>query len=186
MNDVHLAIAPDAEWMEIDDAVLVLHDQRIHLLTGSSAEIWHSVGASTSSTELAQAISERHAASAHVFDDVVGFVADLTARGLLVEVEAPLGNDYRVPAHVAWTAEDDGSVAIADLRSSGRHSLSATGALIWTMTAQGAPREAVHKTVLDAFPDAPEGYAEQVDDLLDSLVDQGLLELRRSKPLPSG
>jgi hypothetical protein len=182
VNDTYLSIAPGVEWHEIDGSVLVLHDELLHELTGSSAEIWQAVDGSTTASDLASSLSRRHPESPGVFDDVTDFVTDLTERGLLAQHADPVGNGYRVPEHVAWVSEDDGSVALADVRTGRRHSLSPTGGIVWTMTVAGSPREVIEPAILEAFPDAPDSYAADMGQLLDSLVVAGLLERRPESP----
>lgn len=97
--------------------------------------------------------------------------------------DQPVGNGYRVPPHIAWASEDDGSVALADMRTGQRHSLNPSGGTIWTMTVAGTLGEAIESAIREAFPDAPNNCAEYIQRLLDSLVDAGLLEHRlESRP----
>jgi len=170
-------VAPGVEWREIDGSVLILHEELIHLLTGSSAEIWLAIDGSSTARELAAMLSRRHQGSAGVSDDVADFIADLTLRGLLVQLESAAGG-YRVPSHVAWVVDDDGSVVIADLRSGSRRTLSSTATAAWAGVAVGKPRRALLQSILETFPDAPADYAGEVDALIDSLVAEGLLERR--------
>src|SRR4051794_31880350 len=94
------------------------------------------------------------------------------------EQDQPVGNGYRVPPHIAWASEDDGSVALADMLSGQRHSLSPSGGAIWTMAVAGTPREAIESAIREAFPDAPDSYSEDIHRMLDSLVEAGVLERR--------
>lgn len=179
MSDPYLAIGPGVEWQTVDDSVLVLHDDLLHHLSGSSAEIWRAVDGSRSAGDIAALLSARHPESAEVVEDVRRFVDELTLRGLLVHLERPSGTRCRVPEHVAWVAEDDGSVALADLRTGRRHSLTPTGGLIWTLALSGLDRDLMEEEILERFPDAPPGHAKEIDRVLDSLVAEGLLEPRR-------
>lgn len=179
MSDPYLAIGPGVEWQTVEDSVLVLHDDLLHNLTGSSAEIWRAIDGSMRASDIAALLSARHPESTQVSEDVGQFVGELARRGLLVHLERPTGTRCRVPEHVAWVPEDDGSVALADLRTGQRHSLTPTGGLIWTLALSGLDRDLMEEEIFERFPDAPPGHAQEIDRVLDSLVAEGLLEPRR-------
>ena len=90
----------------------------------------------------------------------------------------PVENDYRVPDHIAWVAEPDGSVVLADLRTGRRHSLAPTGGMIWDMSVMGSAPDAIEAVIREAFRDVPEDVRQLIDNLLESLVESGLLERR--------
>lgn len=177
MSERYLVVAPGVDWHEVDGSVLVLHGGLIHLLTDSSAEIWQAVDGSSTTSDLAAMLSRRHPESTQAVEDVARIVSDLTDRGLLIRLDHPTGSGYRVPAHVAWVA-DDHSVIVADLRSGVRRALTPSASAAWAGVAEGESRSTLLASILELFPDAPTDYASDVDALLDSLVEEGLLARR--------
>jgi hypothetical protein len=178
---MHLAVGPDAEWLQVDDAVLVLHEGRLELLRGTSAEAWLSLDGYRTAEAVATLLSGRHHGRPEVTREVTRSLEDWVARGLVIETVEPRGNGILVPGHVGWTAEDDGTVILLDVRSGARRCLSLTGSMIWRTVVGGASPAELEAHLLEAFPDAPEDYRREVELLLDSLVDAGLL--LRSRPL---
>jgi hypothetical protein len=172
----YLAISPDADWIRIDDAVLAFVDDTIHLLSGSAAEVWAAVDGTGGSSDVVAALAARHRGADDLASDVTVFVDDLVQRRLLVRRDEPTGAWARVPSHVAWTT-DQGLVALADLRTGGRRTLSATASRIWDLTVGGASREALLERLAVEFTDLPATFPHDVDQLLRTLVEEGLLEL---------
>jgi hypothetical protein len=86
------------------------------------------------------------------------------------------GAGLRVPPHVAWTVDEDGSVAIADMRSGARRSMTGAASMIWQATAEGASAPELAEQLLREYAELPTDWPTEVDDFLVSLVSEGLLE----------
>jgi hypothetical protein len=171
----YLAISPDADWIRMDDAVLAFVDDTIHLLSGTAAEVWAAVDGTGRTSDLVAALAARHHGTGDLAGDVTAFVDDLVRRRLLVRRDEPTGALGRVPSHVAWTAEP-GLVALADLRTGDRRTLSATASRVWELTAGGASRDALLEALSVEFTDLPTTFSDDVDQLVETLVHEGLLE----------
>lgn len=166
-------VCPAVEWLEIDGQVLAFDGALLHLLPGSAAQIWLSLDGAASTAQIAAALAARHDGT-EVERDVRAFVADLVERGLVVTADEPVGNDLRVPSYVAWTVDED-QVVLADVRTGARQALSLTGSRVWLLIVQRLSRQEMFVRLAADFPDVPAGFAAEVEALLGTLVDQGLL-----------
>ena len=168
-------VASHVDWLEIDGQILAFDGDLLHLLPGSSAEIWRAVDGDTSTAALAASLVERHPEAPDVDRDVLSFLAELVHRGLVQFADQPVGNGFRVPSHVAWTI-DEAQVVLADLRTGDRLGLPTTGSWIWQLVVERLPREQLLERLRADFPDAPVEFEADVDRLLATLLERGLLE----------
>ena len=171
----YLRIPESVQSLEMDDAVLVFTIGRIHLVADSAAEIWRALDGSTTTEDVVKLLSDRHGRSSQVSADIRRFVSELIDSGLVDESDEPAGNGPSVPAHVAWTTDAD-RVVVADLRSGARTTLTTTASLIWELIVAGVSRAELIREVNREFPDAPPHVEREVDGLIDSLLDQALLQ----------
>ena len=167
--------------LEIDEDFLVFDGEELHRLAGSAADVWRSIRGAVAVGDVIRRLQVLHPGDRNVPGDVRAFIDDLLARGLVEERPTP-SDGCSVPSHVAWCVDEDGTVLIADLRSGARHVLIATAAVIWSAAVAEDSHHALLEALADAFPDAPPGYADEVDELLDSLVAEGLLARQESRP----
>ena len=167
-------VAPRVEWIEIENEVLVFDGDLLHLLPGSSAQIWLAINGDRSTASIATSLSMRHPDALEVGHDVRYFVSELAHRGLVRILDKPSGNGLAVPPWVAWTLEG-GQVVLADLRSGGRQGLSVTASRLWQLMAARLPLDQLVEQLRLEFPDAPADLATVVKSLLQTLTAQGLL-----------
>jgi hypothetical protein len=172
-----LDIAPGIETMVVDDEVLVFDGTMIHLMSGSGAEVWTAVDGRRTRDQIADALSRRHGPAVDVTDDVVGYLDDLLARGLVVESVRRRDDELMVPDQVAWVS-DDRLVVVLDLLSGERHTLNLTASRAWLLLARGVSRGELLERLSDEFPDAPATLERELDDLCAALLEQGLLTRR--------
>ena len=71
--------------------------------------------------------------------------------------------------------EIDGEGVVLDLASGVYFGLNEAGARIWALLAQGKSREDIVATLLEEYEVPPEQLGKDVDDLLQRLVEKGLL-----------
>jgi len=170
--------------LRVEESVLAYNGDRIHFLTGSAAEIWDLLDGSSTEADITSVLAARHPDPA-VAQETRRFVAELIDNGLVTESPIPSGNGLRVPHHVSWT-EDGESVLVADMHSGVRRTLSPTAARVWVLLVAGYDRTEVSAQLADEFADAPPGFDKDVAQLIDSLLDQGLLEWSLASRLPPG
>ena len=170
----YLTVASRVETLAFSsDEILVFDGATLHLLAGSSAEIWHAVNGQRSREEIGRLLAERHE-DADVADQVHAFVDSLTGRGLLAFNREPGSRELAVDDDVAWTV-DEGRVVVLNLLTGERRTLSDSASAVWELVVAGRSRDETLVELAGAFTDLPEGFAEQVDALLQQLVDEGLL-----------
>src|SRR4051794_33018511 len=150
--------------LEIDADFLVFDGETIYLFAGSAAEIWRTLDGSTSIDQVTTVLSVRHPAAPSISQEVRQFVSELIDIGLVEERAEPAHSGISVPKHVAWTADGD-LVVLADLRTGARHSLAHTAATVWGLLVAGLDGESLIYRVAEQFPDAPESFARDVDEL---------------------
>ena len=170
----HPCRSPGVEWLVIEGDVLAFDGDLLHLLPGSGAAIWRELDGGRDLATVAADLAARHPEVVGVDQQVRDFVTDLVQRGLVVLLDAPVGNGLRVPEHVAW-AVDEGVVVLADTRSGGRQALSMSGSRVWLHLADGASSTQMLESLAREFPDAPADMSEQVERLVDELLGLGLL-----------
>jgi len=157
---------------DLDGDVLLYDGDTLQLLEGVAAYLWARLDGSRTVEELVAAAAQVFAAPAEQVDrDVRAFLFQLEIRGLVEPVEDA---GHLVPDTVGWV-RDGGEVLLIDLASGRRRTLSPTGASIWEAVADEGTLDAVVARVRDEYPDAPPELREQVGQLLDELVAEGLL-----------
>ena len=173
-----IAKAVGLSELEIDGDILVFDGEQLHRITGSGAEVWRSIKASTSIEGIVCHLQELHPGDRQVRTDVRAFIEDLIAQGLVNERPSP-SDHFVLPAYVAWCSDDNGSALVSDLRSGSRFQLSSVAADIWTMAVvEGAPPDAVEEALAAKYPDAPDDLGPVITGLLGSLSESGLLHAR--------
>lgn len=86
-----------------------------------------------------------------------------------------------VPTHVHTTFFKDSAV-ILDARKNSYHALNSTAADFWKFISQDSSFESALNQVLELYDDSSDLIREDMEKLVDSLLDAGLLQRVQSKP----
>ncbi len=90
-----------------------------------------------------------------------------------------LDTAVRIPAHVYFTSLEDGSVLL-DTRTNTYFALEDVGGRFWELLGDGHPLATIHRTLLDEYEVAPAQLEQDLLELLDALLENGLLEIAQA------
>ena len=82
---------------------------------------------------------------------------------------------YRVPPHVHFRAVHD-ELVLLDARNDGYFALNPSGAVVWSVLADGQPPEAAAASLVTQYAVPPEQARADVAAVVDELIGRGLLE----------
>ncbi|MEW5828587.1 MAG: PqqD family protein [Chloroflexota bacterium] len=87
-----------------------------------------------------------------------------------------LDTTVRIPAHVFFTSVD-GASFLLDTRANAYFALEEVGGRFWDLLEDGQPLAAIHARLLDEYEVEPAELKRDLLELLDDLLENGLVEL---------
>ncbi len=85
----------------------------------------------------------------------------------------------RIPAHVFFTSVD-GESLLLDTRSNTYYALEDAGGRAWELLEGGQPLRQVHRLLLDEYEVGPDELERDLLELLETLLENGLVELAQA------
>jgi hypothetical protein len=167
--------APQVDALDLDGEVLLYDGERLHLLTGSGAMIWHLLDGAADVADVAAGAARIAAMSPQAVEaDVRDFLGFLDAAGLIVGGEP--GTAYTRPPHVGFV-RDDQHVLLLDTRDGRRRALSPTGSRVFELVCTYGRLPPVLDALRAEYAPTPAELPEQVQTLLEELTVEGFLDV---------
>ena len=178
MTDAYLQVSHHVQHQRVDGDVICFDGEKIHLLSGSSAEIWGLIDGSRATAHVVEELHRRHPEVADLDAQTADFVRFLIDRGLVVTSGTP-SREWRPAAHVAWVT-DGPLITVLDLRSGRRQVLSETASFMWDGVVGGGSQRELAVLLRDTYLDAPDDLEDLVSGWVTDMCERGLLEPARS------